>query len=83
MDKDKPTNAAHLASASYRLAAMDQDFLLGDTTRGIRFQLEYAKAEESLRIWGVRSTICLSVCRALWYCSSNCCGTCPMSCARR
>jgi hypothetical protein len=25
--------------------------------RGVRFQLEYAKAEESLRIWGVRSTI--------------------------
>jgi uncharacterized protein (TIGR00730 family) len=56
MDK-KPSNAAHLASASYRLAAVDQDFLLGDTMRGVRFQLEYAKAEESLRIWGVRSTI--------------------------
>ncbi|MET0530832.1 MAG: TIGR00730 family Rossman fold protein, partial [Microvirga sp.] len=25
--------------------------------RGVRFQLEYAKAEENLRIWGVRSTI--------------------------
>jgi uncharacterized protein (TIGR00730 family) len=36
---------------------MDQDFLLGDSMRGVRFMLEYAKAEESLRTWGVRSTI--------------------------
>jgi uncharacterized protein (TIGR00730 family) len=57
MDNGKPSNAASMASASYRLPAMDQDFLLGDTMRGVRFQLEYAKAEESLRIWGVRSTI--------------------------
>jgi uncharacterized protein (TIGR00730 family) len=57
MDNGKPSNAANMASASYRPAAMDQDFLLGDTMRGVRFQLEYAKAEENLRIWGVRSTI--------------------------
>ncbi|WP_134500046.1 TIGR00730 family Rossman fold protein [Microvirga pakistanensis] len=57
MDNGRPSNAAHLASASYRMAALDQDFLLGDSMRGVRFQLEYAKAEESLRIWGVRSTI--------------------------
>ncbi len=50
-------NAAHLASPSYRLPALDQDFLLGDSTRGVRFLLEYAKAEEALRAWGVRSTI--------------------------
>ncbi len=50
-------NARQLASPSYRLPALDQDFLLGDSTRGIRFQLEYAKAEELLRAWGVRSTI--------------------------
>lgn len=55
-DATRP-NAAQMASRSYRLAALDQDFLLGDSMRGIRFQLEYAKAEESLRIWGVRSTI--------------------------
>jgi uncharacterized protein (TIGR00730 family) len=36
---------------------MDQDFLLCDSMRGVRFMLEYAKAEESLRTWGVRSTI--------------------------
>ena len=52
-----PPNAAQMASPSYRLAALDQDFLLGDAMRGVRFQLEYAKAEEALRAWGVRSTI--------------------------
>jgi hypothetical protein len=46
-----------MAAPSYRLAALDQDFLLGDSMRGVRFQLEYAKAEEALRRWGVRSTI--------------------------
>jgi hypothetical protein len=45
------------ASPSYRLAAKDQDFLLGDSMRGVRFLLEYAKADEALRAWGVRSTI--------------------------
>ena len=57
MDDRKPSKAASLNSPSYRLAAMDQDFLLGDSMRGVRFLLEYAKAEESLRTWGVRSTI--------------------------
>ncbi len=49
--------AAHLASPAYRLAVHDKDFLLGDSMRGVRFMLEYAKAEEALRAWGVRSTI--------------------------
>ncbi|VXB51789.1 TIGR00730 family Rossman fold protein [Brevundimonas sp. G8] len=55
-DPTKP-NAAQMASASYRMAAMDQDFLLGDSMRGVRFLMEYAKPEEALRAWGVRSTI--------------------------
>ena len=50
-------NAAQKDSPSYRLAALDEDFLLGDSMRGVRFLLEYAKAEEALRAWGVRSTI--------------------------
>lgn len=50
-------NAAQLASASYRLASLDQDFLLGESMRGVRFLLEFAKADEALRAWGVRSTI--------------------------
>ena len=44
-------------SRSYRLAALDAEFLLGDSMRGVRFLLEYAKAEERLRDWGVGSTV--------------------------
>ncbi len=51
------SNKAQLASAAFRLPAMDMDFLLGDTTRGLRFQLEYQKAEEHLRRWGVATTV--------------------------
>ena len=51
------SNKAQMAAAAYRLPAMDQDFLLGDTTRGLRFQLEYQKAEEHLRKWGVATTV--------------------------
>ncbi|MGL4324038.1 MAG: TIGR00730 family Rossman fold protein [Beijerinckiaceae bacterium] len=50
-------NDANKTSPTYRLPAMDPDFLLGDSTRGIRFQLEYQKAEEALRREGIRSTI--------------------------
>ena len=46
-----------MADAAFRLPALDQDFLLGDSTRGVRFQLEYQKAEEYLRRWGVESTV--------------------------
>lgn len=52
-----PDNHAQLTSPSYRLAALDQDFLLGESMRGVRFLLEFAKADEALRRWGVRSTI--------------------------
>jgi uncharacterized protein (TIGR00730 family) len=52
-----PSNATQIANPAYRLAAMDQDFILGDSTRGLRFQLEYQKAEEHLRAWGVESTV--------------------------
>jgi uncharacterized protein (TIGR00730 family) len=55
--RPEPDNQSHIESKSYRLAALDQDFLLGDSMRGVRFMLEYAKAEEHLRAWGVRSTI--------------------------
>ncbi|MBM3607397.1 MAG: TIGR00730 family Rossman fold protein [Alphaproteobacteria bacterium] len=52
------SNAAlQLASPSYRLAALDGEFLLGDSMRGVRFLLEYAKAEEILRRWAVASTV--------------------------
>src|SRR5215218_1596915 len=52
-----PANAAQLASPSYRMAAFDRDFLMGESMRGVRFLLEFAKADEAMRAWGVRSTI--------------------------
>jgi uncharacterized protein (TIGR00730 family) len=50
-------NRAQRESPSYRLPALDPDFLLDDSQRGTRLMLEYAKAELRLRQWGVRSTI--------------------------
>jgi len=52
-----PCNQAQQDATSYRLAELDRDFILGDSMRGVRLQLEYAKVEERLRAWGVRSTI--------------------------
>ncbi len=55
--KKHPTNFEQTHDAAYRLAALDTDFLLGDSTRGIRFQLEYMKAEESLRAKNIESSV--------------------------
>lgn len=44
-------------SPSYRLAALDQEFLLGESMRGVRFLLEFAKADEALSKAGIRSTL--------------------------
>jgi uncharacterized protein (TIGR00730 family) len=55
--KDLDDNSLQLNSPAFRLPALDQDFLLGDSTRGVRFLLEYAKAEEILRRWRICSTI--------------------------
>jgi uncharacterized protein (TIGR00730 family) len=57
MTHSGPSNAAQVASSAYRVAALDQEFLLGDSTRGLRFQLEYQKAAEALRRFGVLSTL--------------------------
>lgn len=57
MTESSPSNAAQLASPSYVLPALDQEFLLGDSMSGTRFMLEYAKAEERLRDAAIRSTI--------------------------
>jgi len=54
MTKD---NVAQKTSPAYILPALDSEFLLGDSTRGVRLHLEYQKAEEILRSWNVRSTI--------------------------
>ncbi len=44
-------------SRSYLLPVEDTEFLLRDELRGIRFALEYSKAELLLREWGIRSTV--------------------------
>jgi len=54
---DMPPDSDRTQLPSYTLPALDQDFILGDSMRGVRFLLEYAKAEEALRNWSVRSTI--------------------------
>lgn len=56
-EQQRLANEAQVASPSYRLAALDQDFLLGESMRGVRFLMEYEKAEQALKAWGVRSTI--------------------------
>ena len=52
-----PSNEKQKASPSYRLPALDRDFILSDSTRGVRFLLEYQKAEETLRRWRINSTV--------------------------
>ncbi|ALK07899.1 putative lysine decarboxylase [Blastochloris viridis] len=52
-----PDATPALQSPSYRLAALDRDFLLGDSMRGARFLLEYSKVEETLRRENIRSTV--------------------------
>jgi uncharacterized protein (TIGR00730 family) len=47
------------ASAAYRLAYDDQEFITADENRGIRFQLEYLKPETRLRERGINSTVVL------------------------
>jgi hypothetical protein len=50
-------NSPQKTSPAFVLPALDSEFLLGDSMRGVRLQLEYQKAEEILRSWTVRSTI--------------------------
>ena len=50
-------NSAQKNSAAFRLPALDADFLLGDSMRGVRLQLEYEKVEEQLQAWLIRSLI--------------------------
>ncbi|WP_431281509.1 LOG family protein [Humitalea sp. 24SJ18S-53] len=42
---------------SYRLAVMDEDFLLSPAMRGVRLQMECTKADDALRAAGIRSTL--------------------------
>src|SRR5215831_18702986 len=52
-----PDNDLQKLSAAYRLPASDADFILSESMQGVRFLLEFAKADEQLRQWGVRTTI--------------------------
>ncbi len=52
-----PDNQAQRDAQSYVLPAFDSDYIMRDSMRGVRFLLEYSKAEELLRAWGVRSTV--------------------------
>jgi len=60
MTKDTPpppANAEQLASPSFQLAVLDQNFLMSEPMRGVRFMLEYSKAEILLRRARIKSTI--------------------------
>lgn len=52
-----PDHVPNHQSDAYRLAFEDRDFLMGEPMRGVRFMLEYAKPEQHLKDWGIRSTI--------------------------
>ncbi|MDX2277195.1 MAG: LOG family protein [Hyphomonadaceae bacterium] len=54
---DEKPNAAQIASPSFRIPALDQDFLLSEEMRGIRFLLEYEKADLILKQHRIKSTI--------------------------
>jgi uncharacterized protein (TIGR00730 family) len=54
---NQPQTPKNAQLQSYQLPALDSEFLLGDSMRGVRFLLEYAKAEDHLRAAGIRSTI--------------------------
>jgi hypothetical protein len=53
----KDPNGAQMASPSYRLAALDHDFLLSREMRGVRFLLEYEKADRLMHAHNIHSTI--------------------------
>ena len=44
---EPPESTFQKSSPSYRLPALDETFLLGESMRGVRFLLEYSKAMEN------------------------------------
>ncbi len=50
---------AQTRSPAFRLAFADDDFLISEDLRGVRFQLEYLKPEFELRQRGINSTVVL------------------------
>jgi len=57
MNRTKFANLAQISSPAYVPPALDSAFLLGDSMRGVRFLLEYEKAQQALRAYGVVSTL--------------------------
>jgi uncharacterized protein (TIGR00730 family) len=53
----RPSNAQQMASPSYRIAEYDDEYLGGDSTRGVRLMLEHMKADEILKQWKIMSTV--------------------------
>lgn len=57
-DQPKADNRLQMQAPSYVLPIEDTDFLVNrDELRGLRFAVEYYKAELILRDWGVHSTV--------------------------
>ncbi|WP_374447702.1 LOG family protein [Stella sp.] len=54
---DLPDNASQRRARAFLPALEDREFLRRDELRGLRFAMEYHKADLLLREWGVRSTI--------------------------
>ncbi len=50
-------NRAQIDNPAFRLASLDPDFLLSNEMRGVRFLLEYAKAQLTLERFKIRSTV--------------------------
>jgi uncharacterized protein (TIGR00730 family) len=56
-DTDPHPATPQMTSPTYRLAPMDQDFIMSPSMRSVRLMLEFAKVDQALRRWGVKSTI--------------------------
>jgi uncharacterized protein (TIGR00730 family) len=50
-------NTLQKQAAAYRIASLDTEFIQSDRMRGLRLMLEYEKAEQRLRAWGIKSTV--------------------------
>ena len=55
----RAADTAQTKSPAFRLAFADDDFLISEDLRGVRFQLEYLKPEFRLRERGINSTVVL------------------------
>ncbi|BBK39103.1 cytokinin riboside 5'-monophosphate phosphoribohydrolase [Allostella sp. ATCC 35155] len=54
---DSPGNDRQRRARAFLPALEDREFLMRDELRGLRFSMEYYKADLLMREWGVRSTV--------------------------